>query len=168
LLLAPKLRPDKAPSTNYVVPLRKSASNNLRKWFLSPTGRLNFGFITEGKLTILLITPYSLGSQLVYAPVACMSAAMSSLHHRASEVRCGLTSLCRRGAESLPVGVLSLSGWIKEDRPEGSAQHRTPTQHHPHCVPSLDASKKWRGPALVVASRRRKPPHQSMWSLHWW
>jgi hypothetical protein len=46
------------------VSLPKSASNNLWKWFLSPTGRLNFGFITEGKLTIVLITPYSWGSQL--------------------------------------------------------------------------------------------------------
>jgi hypothetical protein len=50
-----------------LVPLPKSASNNLRKWFLSPTGRLNFGFITEEKLTVVLITPYSWGSQLVYA-----------------------------------------------------------------------------------------------------
>jgi hypothetical protein len=48
-----------------MVPLPKSASNNLQKWFLSPTSRLNFGFITEGKLTIVLITPYSWGSQLV-------------------------------------------------------------------------------------------------------
>jgi hypothetical protein len=47
------------------VPLPKSASNNLQKWLLSPTGRLNFGFITEGKLTVVLITPYSCGSQLV-------------------------------------------------------------------------------------------------------
>jgi hypothetical protein len=68
LLLAPKLCPDKASSTNTLVPLPKSASNNLRKWFLSPTGRLNFGFITEGKLTVVLITPYSWGSQLVHAP----------------------------------------------------------------------------------------------------
>jgi hypothetical protein len=52
------------------VSLPKSASNNLRKWFLSPTGRLNFGFITERKITIVLITPYSWGSRLVYAPGA--------------------------------------------------------------------------------------------------
>jgi hypothetical protein len=58
---------DKAPSTSSGA-VAKSASNNLRKWFLSPTGRLNFGFITEGKLTVVLITPYSWGSQLVYAP----------------------------------------------------------------------------------------------------
>jgi hypothetical protein len=38
------------------VSLPKSASNNLQKWFLSPTGRLNFGFITEGKLTNWLRT----------------------------------------------------------------------------------------------------------------
>jgi hypothetical protein len=50
-----------------LVPLPKSASNNLWKWFLSPTGQLNFGFITEGKLTVVVITPYSWGSQLVYA-----------------------------------------------------------------------------------------------------
>jgi hypothetical protein len=50
--------------------LPKLASNNLRKWFLSPTGRLNFGFITKGKFTIVLITPYSWGSRLVYAPGA--------------------------------------------------------------------------------------------------
>jgi hypothetical protein len=39
--------------------LPKSASKNLRKWFLSPTGRLNLGIITEGKLTIVLIIPSS-------------------------------------------------------------------------------------------------------------
>jgi hypothetical protein len=53
------------PSTSFLVPLPKSDSNNLRKWFLSPTGQLNFGFITEGKLTVVLITPYAWGSQLV-------------------------------------------------------------------------------------------------------
>jgi hypothetical protein len=68
LLLAPNLHPNKVPSTSSLVPLPKSASNNLRKWFLSPTSRLNFGFITEEKLTIVLITPYSWGSQLVHAP----------------------------------------------------------------------------------------------------
>jgi hypothetical protein len=47
------------------LPCQKPVSNNLQKWFLSPTGRLNFGFITEGKLTTVLITPSSLGSQLV-------------------------------------------------------------------------------------------------------
>jgi hypothetical protein len=55
------------------VPLPKSASNNLRKWFLSPTGRLNFGFITEGKLTVVLITPYSWGSQLPHAPTSFLA-----------------------------------------------------------------------------------------------
>jgi hypothetical protein len=46
-------------------PCQKPVSINLQKWFLSPTGRLNFGFITEGKLTAVLITPFSWGSQLV-------------------------------------------------------------------------------------------------------
>jgi hypothetical protein len=46
-------------------PCQKPVSIELLKWFLSPTGRLNFGFITEGKLTVVLITPYSWGSQLV-------------------------------------------------------------------------------------------------------
>jgi hypothetical protein len=32
---------------------------------LSPTGRFNFGFTTEEKLTAMLITPSSWGSQLV-------------------------------------------------------------------------------------------------------
>jgi hypothetical protein len=59
---------DKASSISSLVPLPKLASNNLQKWFLSPTGQLNFGFITEGKLTIVLLTPYSWGSQLVHAP----------------------------------------------------------------------------------------------------
>jgi hypothetical protein len=45
-----------------LAPLPKSASNNLRKWFLSPTGRLNLGIITEGKLTVVLIIPSSWGS----------------------------------------------------------------------------------------------------------
>jgi hypothetical protein len=40
----------------------KSASNNLQKLFLSPTSRLNFGFITGGKLTAVLFTPFSWGS----------------------------------------------------------------------------------------------------------
>jgi hypothetical protein len=56
LLLAPK--PRTRPSLG---PLPKSASNNLRKWFLSPTGRLNLGTITEGKLTVVLIIPSSWG-----------------------------------------------------------------------------------------------------------
>jgi hypothetical protein len=45
--------------------LPKSASNNLRKWFLSPTGRLNLGFILRKNL--LLCSSYlPLGvSQLV-------------------------------------------------------------------------------------------------------
>jgi hypothetical protein len=41
--------------------LPKSASNNLQKWFLSPTGRLNLGIITEGRFTIVLIIPSSWG-----------------------------------------------------------------------------------------------------------
>jgi hypothetical protein len=41
--------------------LPKSASNNLRKWFLSSTGRLNLGIITEGKLTSVLSIPSSWG-----------------------------------------------------------------------------------------------------------
>jgi hypothetical protein len=36
-------------------------SNNLQEWFLSPTGRLNLGFITEEKLTAVLIIPFSWG-----------------------------------------------------------------------------------------------------------
>jgi hypothetical protein len=48
------------------VPCQKPVSNNLQKWFLSPTGQLNFGIITEGKLTTVLITPSSWGSQLVH------------------------------------------------------------------------------------------------------
>jgi hypothetical protein len=47
-------------------PCQKPVSINLQKWFISPTGRLNFGFITEGKLTAVLITPSSWGSQLVH------------------------------------------------------------------------------------------------------
>src|SRR3954454_13989907 len=36
---------------------------HLQKRRLSPTGRLNLGFITKGKLTVVLITPSSWGSQ---------------------------------------------------------------------------------------------------------
>jgi hypothetical protein len=43
----------------FLAPLPKSASNNLWKRFLSPTGRLNLGIITEGKLTYVLIIPSS-------------------------------------------------------------------------------------------------------------
>jgi hypothetical protein len=73
LLLAPKLRPRQGAVNKFSGALPKSGSNNLQKWFLSPTGRLNFGFITEGKLTIVLITPYSWGSQLVYAPTSFLA-----------------------------------------------------------------------------------------------
>jgi hypothetical protein len=45
-------------------PNQKPVSINLQKWFLSPTVQLNFGFITEGKLTVVLIIPSSWGSQL--------------------------------------------------------------------------------------------------------
>jgi hypothetical protein len=41
--------------------LPKSASNNLQKWFLSPSGRLNLGIITEGKLIVVVIIPSSWG-----------------------------------------------------------------------------------------------------------
>jgi hypothetical protein len=41
--------------------LPKSASNDLRKWFLSPIGRLNLGIIIEGKLTVMFIIPSSWG-----------------------------------------------------------------------------------------------------------
>jgi hypothetical protein len=37
-----------------LAPLPKSASNNLRKWFLSPTGRLNLGFILRENLLLYL------------------------------------------------------------------------------------------------------------------
>jgi hypothetical protein len=47
------------------VPCQKPVRNNLQKWFLFPTGRLNFGFIIEGILTTMIITPSSWGSQLV-------------------------------------------------------------------------------------------------------
>jgi hypothetical protein len=33
-------------------PCQKPASINLQKWFLSPTGRLNLGFIIEGNLPL--------------------------------------------------------------------------------------------------------------------
>jgi hypothetical protein len=46
-------------------PCQKPVIINLQKWFLSPIGRLNFGFITKGKLSVVLITPSSSGSQLV-------------------------------------------------------------------------------------------------------
>jgi hypothetical protein len=49
------------PQRHLLVPLPKSASNNLREWFLSPTDRLNLGIITEGKLTTVLIMPSSWG-----------------------------------------------------------------------------------------------------------
>jgi hypothetical protein len=61
-------------------PCQKPVRNNLQKWFLSPTGRLNFGFITKGKLTVVLITPSSWGSQLVvnHAPLTSATFLMPS------------------------------------------------------------------------------------------
>jgi hypothetical protein len=57
LLLAPTPRHQRL----LLASLPKSASNNLRKWFLSATGQLNLGIITEGKLTAVLIIPSSWG-----------------------------------------------------------------------------------------------------------
>jgi hypothetical protein len=57
LLLAPTSRHQRL----LLLSLPKSASNNLRKWFISPTGRLNLGIITEGTLTAVLIIPSSWG-----------------------------------------------------------------------------------------------------------
>jgi hypothetical protein len=49
LMLAPKL----PRAINYfLVPYQKPVSNNLQKWFLSPTGRLNFGFIMRENLLL--------------------------------------------------------------------------------------------------------------------
>jgi hypothetical protein len=42
-------------------PYHKSASSNLQKWFLSPTGPIKLWFHTEGKLTVVLIIPSSWG-----------------------------------------------------------------------------------------------------------
>jgi hypothetical protein len=56
LLLAPTPR-----ARLSLVPLPKSASNNLQKWFLSTTGRLNLSIITERKLSVVLIIPSSWG-----------------------------------------------------------------------------------------------------------
>jgi hypothetical protein len=61
LLLVPKICSRHAPSTNTLVSLPKSASNNLQEWFLSPTGWLNLGIITEGIFTAILIIPSSWG-----------------------------------------------------------------------------------------------------------
>jgi hypothetical protein len=44
-----------------LAPLPKSARNNLRKWFLSPTGSIKPWFHNEGKLTVVLIIPSSWG-----------------------------------------------------------------------------------------------------------
>jgi hypothetical protein len=41
-----------------------SASINLQKWFLSPTGSIKPWFLTERKLAVVLIIPSSWGSQL--------------------------------------------------------------------------------------------------------
>jgi hypothetical protein len=64
LLLAPRL--SRQPRTNlFSRALPKSASNNLQKWFLSPTGRLNLGFILRENL-LLCSSYHPLGiSQLV-------------------------------------------------------------------------------------------------------
>jgi hypothetical protein len=45
-----------------LAPLPKLPSNNLQKWLLSPTGQLNLGIVTEGKLTVVLMIPFSWGS----------------------------------------------------------------------------------------------------------
>jgi hypothetical protein len=60
-----------------LAPLPKSASNNLRKWFLSPTGRLNLGFILRENL--LLCSSYlPLGvSQLVLWDIKTFSGAVA-------------------------------------------------------------------------------------------
>jgi hypothetical protein len=54
LLLVPTLRTRLFSGTVNcsLASLPKSASNNLQKWFLSPTGQLNFGFIPREKLLL--------------------------------------------------------------------------------------------------------------------
>jgi hypothetical protein len=58
LLLASRL-PRQPRTRLFSRTLPKLASNNIRKWFLSPTGRLNLGIITEEKFTAVLIIPSS-------------------------------------------------------------------------------------------------------------
>jgi hypothetical protein len=60
-------------------PCQKPVSIKLQKWFLFSTGRLNFGFITEGKLTAVLITPSSWGSQLACQHRTISESSSSSL-----------------------------------------------------------------------------------------
>jgi hypothetical protein len=55
LLLAPTLRHQRL----LLAPLAKLASNNLCKKFLSPTGQLSLGIITEGIFTVVLVIPSS-------------------------------------------------------------------------------------------------------------
>jgi hypothetical protein len=78
-------------------PCQKPVSNNLQKWFLSPTGRLNFGFISEGKLTAVLITPSSWGSQLV-----CQHRTINKFFGAVAEEK---EDFCK-GSFSLPIFLL--------------------------------------------------------------
>jgi hypothetical protein len=59
------LAPHKAPC--------KVSKQHLRELALTPTGRLNLGFITERKLTAVLFTPYSWGSQLCKASTSFLA-----------------------------------------------------------------------------------------------
>jgi hypothetical protein len=52
LLLVSKLSPRHALYTNSLEQSPKPASINLQKWFLSPTGRLNLGFILRENLSL--------------------------------------------------------------------------------------------------------------------
>jgi hypothetical protein len=62
LLLAPTMRHQQSSGA-----LSKSASNNLHKWFLSPIGRLNFGFIPRENLRLCsLYLPLGVSQQVLW------------------------------------------------------------------------------------------------------
>jgi hypothetical protein len=73
----------------------KSASNNLRKWFLYPTDRLNLGIITEGKLIVVLTIPSSWGFPTGLWDIKTFSSAVA----REKEDFC-------KGSLSLPFSLL--------------------------------------------------------------
>jgi hypothetical protein len=86
--------------------LPKSASSNLWKWFLSPSGQLNLGIITEGKLTAVLIIPSSWGFPT--GPVRHQTAAKCIIRYVKHTMMVGLTLM---KSASMLVSAFSDAYW---------------------------------------------------------
>jgi hypothetical protein len=77
-------------------PCQKPASINLQKWFLSPTGRLNLGFIIEGNLPLCSS----------HIPLGVLNWAASTANKHFSSTVAGEKEDFCKGSLSLPIFLL--------------------------------------------------------------